>query len=41
MKGSDNGAVIVPGDANSLLIKSQSADHFANFTLEELINVIN
>lgn len=41
MKGSDNGAVIVPGDsANSLLIQSQAADHFANFTIEELNNVI-
>ena len=41
MKGSDNGAVIVPGDSvNSLLIQTQSADHFTNFTLEELNNVI-
>ncbi|MDO8753809.1 MAG: c-type cytochrome domain-containing protein, partial [Anaerolineales bacterium] len=41
MKGSENGAVIVPGDsANSLLIQIQSADHFTNFTLEELNNVI-
>jgi hypothetical protein len=41
MKGSDNGAVIIPGDsANSLLIQVQSADHFANFTLDELNNVI-
>ena len=40
-KGSENGAVIVPGDsANSLLIQIQSADHFTNFTLEELNNVI-
>ena len=41
MKGSENGAVIVPGDsANSLLIQIQSANHFTNFTLEELNNVI-
>ncbi len=42
MKGSENGAVIVSGDsANSLLIQVQSADHFTNFTVEELNNVIN
>jgi nitrate/TMAO reductase-like tetraheme cytochrome c subunit len=42
MQGGDDGAVIVPGDsANSLLIKIQSADHFANFTPDELDNVIN
>jgi hypothetical protein len=40
MKGSDNGAVIVPGDENSLLIQIQSAEHFANFTIEELNNII-
>ncbi|MDP1714375.1 MAG: c-type cytochrome domain-containing protein, partial [Anaerolineales bacterium] len=41
MKVSENGAVIVPGDsANSLLIQIQSADHFTNFTLDELNNVI-
>ena len=41
MKGSENGAVINPGDsANSLLIQIQSADHFSNFTPEELNNVI-
>ncbi len=40
MKGSDNGAVITPGDANSVLIQIQSADHFKNFTIEELNNVI-
>jgi len=40
MKGGDNGAVIVPGDANSILIQIQSAEHFANFTIEELNNVI-
>lgn len=41
MKGGDNGAVIVSGHpANSLLIQSQSADHFVNFTIEELNNVI-
>jgi len=38
MKGSTNGAVIVPGDsANSLLIQVQSTgNHFANLTPEEL-----
>jgi nitrate/TMAO reductase-like tetraheme cytochrome c subunit len=38
MKGSTNGAVIVPGDsANSLLIQVQSTgNHFANFAPEEL-----
>jgi len=41
MKGSENGAVINPGDsANSLLIQIQSGDHFSNFTPEELNNVI-
>ena len=41
MKGGEDGAVIKPGDsANSLLIQIQSADHFANFTPEELNNVI-
>jgi hypothetical protein len=38
MKGSTNGAVIVPGDsANSLLIQVQSTgNHFANLAPEEL-----
>jgi len=41
MKGSDNGAVIVSGNsASSLLIQVQSADHFTNFTPDELNNVI-
>ena len=41
MKGGDNGVVIFPGDsANSLLIQTQSADHFTTFTAEELNNVI-
>ena len=38
MKGSANGAVIVPGDsANSILYEIQSAGgHFANLNAEEL-----
>ncbi len=37
MKGGKDGAVIVPGDAaNSLLIKIQSSQHFANLTPQEL-----
>jgi cytochrome b subunit of formate dehydrogenase len=37
MKGSKSGPVIIPGDsANSLLIKIQSGQHFANFTPDEL-----
>ncbi|MDP2777564.1 MAG: c-type cytochrome domain-containing protein, partial [Anaerolineales bacterium] len=37
MNGSNNGAVIIPGDADtSLLIQAQSVDHFNNFTSEEL-----
>jgi hypothetical protein len=38
MKGSADGAVVVPGDsANSLLFQVQSAGkHFANLTSEEL-----
>ncbi len=37
MKGSKNGAVVIPNDAvNSLLIKIQSAKHYLNFTAEEL-----
>lgn len=42
MSGSENGPVILPGDStNSLLIIVQSEDHFANFTSEELQNVID
>jgi nitrate/TMAO reductase-like tetraheme cytochrome c subunit len=37
MKGSENGAVILPGDStNSLLVQIQSADHFRNLSQEEL-----
>ena len=37
IKGGEDGAVIVPGDSNSLLIQIQSAgDHFANLLPEEL-----
>jgi len=41
MKGSENGAVIVPGDsANSILFQLQSAgEHFANLAADELENV--
>ncbi|MBP6209790.1 MAG: NapC/NirT family cytochrome c [Anaerolineales bacterium] len=40
LKGSENGAVINAGSsANSLMIQIQSADHFTNFTPEELENV--
>lgn len=42
MSGGNNGPVILPGDsANSLMIIIQSEDHFANFTDEELQNVID
>jgi hypothetical protein len=41
MKGGQNGPVINPGDSvNSLLVQIQSADHFANFTNDELNNII-
>ena len=41
MNGSDNGSVIMPGDAaNSLLVMIQSEKHFANFTPEELMLII-
>jgi hypothetical protein len=41
MKGSQDGPVILPGDsANSLLVKIQSAKHFANFTSEELALIL-
>ena len=37
MKGSQNGAVIVPGDsAGSKLIQVQIEQHFANLSAEEL-----
>jgi hypothetical protein len=37
MKGSTEGVVVVPNDAaNSLLVKIQSSQHFANFGDEEL-----
>ena len=37
MKGGKDGVIIVPGDsANSLLIKIQSNQHFANLTADEL-----
>ena len=37
MKGSKDGAVVVPGDsANSLLVKIQSAKHFLNLTPDQL-----
>jgi nitrate/TMAO reductase-like tetraheme cytochrome c subunit len=37
MQGGKDGAVITPNDsANSLLIKIQTAQHFANFTADEL-----
>jgi nitrate/TMAO reductase-like tetraheme cytochrome c subunit len=41
IKGGEDGAVIQPGDsANSLLVKIQSAKHFANFSPEELQIII-
>lgn len=41
LAGGDNGLVILPGDsANSRLVEVQSADHFKNFTPEELSYVI-
>ena len=37
MKGGKDGAIIVPGNsADSLLIKIQSSQHFANFSTAEL-----
>ncbi len=37
MKGSKDGAVIVPGDsANSVIVKIQTAQHFANLSNDEL-----
>jgi cytochrome c5 len=42
MKGGDDGAAVIPGDAlNSILIMVQKADHFANFSPEELQHVID
>ena len=41
IRGSDNGPVIVPGDAvNSILIQVQSDRHFANATAEELAIIV-
>lgn len=41
MAGGENGRVILPGSAaNSLLVQIQQEDHFANFTNDELDNVI-
>jgi hypothetical protein len=37
MKGSKDGAIVIPGDsANSLLVKIQSAKHFLNLTPDQL-----
>jgi nitrate/TMAO reductase-like tetraheme cytochrome c subunit len=37
MKGSSNEAVVIPKDpANSIMVKIQNAQHFANFTADEL-----
>jgi|GEM_PF-5374551 len=42
MAGGENGRVILPGSAaNSLLVQIQQEDHFANFTNDELDNVIH
>jgi len=42
MKGSKDGAVILPGNsASSLLVKIQSSQHFANVTGDELALIIN
>lgn len=42
MQGGDNGPVILPGNAaDSPLVIVQSGDHFVNFTVEELQNVID
>lgn len=41
LEGSENGPVIVRGDStNSILIRVQSAEHFKNFTQEELAIII-
>lgn len=41
MRGGDNGPVILPGNASgSRLVEVQSGEHFANFTAEELENVV-
>ncbi|MBI4732117.1 MAG: hypothetical protein HY781_08335 [Chloroflexi bacterium] len=41
IRGSDNGPVIVPGDAaNSILVQVQSDRHFANATAEELAIIV-
>jgi hypothetical protein len=42
LTGGQDGAIIIPGDsANSLLIKIQSAVHFANVSQNELTSLIN
>lgn len=42
MKGGKDGAIVVPGDAtNSLLVKIQNSQHFANFSAAELQLVID
>ena len=41
MQGGESGAVILPGNAaDSLMVQIQQGDHFANFTSEELNNLI-
>jgi hypothetical protein len=41
MKGGKGGVIVMPGDsANSLLVKIQSAKHFANVTSDELALII-
>jgi hypothetical protein len=41
MKGGKDGVIVVPGDsANSLLVKIQSAKHFANVTGDGLALLI-
>ena len=41
MKGSTNGAVIIPGDAeSSILVKIQSTQHFVNVTGDELALIV-
>ena len=41
MKGSQDGAVIVPGDpTSSLLVQKQSAPHSKNFTSDELARIV-
>jgi len=41
MKGSQDGAVIIPGDpTGSLLVQKQSAPHSKNFTSDELARIV-